>query len=137
MARLRQEQERKIRETTMKEIDQLDPKQFEQFIARLFVKMGYNVEDLPFVGDYGADLLAKRGDETVVVQCKKYSLDNPVGAPEVQKTAGALVKYKAKKAVVVTTSDFTVRAVEQARGTPVELWNRDDLLQLVMKVEQK
>lgn len=134
---LREEQERRTKQTTMDQIDQLDPKPFEAFIGNLFRKMGYTVEDLPYVGDYGADLLAKRNEETIVIQCKKNSPGNNVGAPEVQKTAGAILKYKAAKAVVVTTSDFTVRAVEQARGTPVELWNREALWQLVKEVEQK
>ena len=41
----------------------LSPEDFEAFIGNLFRK-GYQVDNLQYVGDYGADLLAKKGGET-------------------------------------------------------------------------
>src|SRR3990172_8335915 len=58
---------------------QLTPKQFEAFIGLLFQKMGYQVEDLPYVGDYGADLIASRGDERICGQVKHWSYGNTAG----------------------------------------------------------
>lgn len=108
-------------------LDGLSPHQFEDFIALLFKSMGYEVTNLPYIGDYGADLLVKRSGQTVVVQVKKYGLEHSVGAPEVQKTLGSIWKYKADRAVLVTTSTFTTQAYEQANGAPIELWDRSKL----------
>lgn len=108
-------------------LDGLSPHQFEDFLALLFKSMGYEVTNLPYIGDYGADLLVKRSGETVVVQVKKYGLEHNVGAPEVQKTLGSIWKYKASRAVLVTTSTFTTQAYEQADGAPIELWDRRKL----------
>ncbi len=38
----------------------LSPKEFEEFIARLFTKMGFQTEITPYVKDHGADIIAKR-----------------------------------------------------------------------------
>jgi hypothetical protein len=108
-------------------LDGLSPRQFEEFIGLLFKSMGYAVTNLPYIGDYGADLLVKRNGESIVVQVKKYGLGHSVGAPEIQKTLGSIWKYKASRAVLVTTSTFTSKAYEQANGAPIELWDRDKL----------
>lgn len=108
-------------------LDGLSPSQFEDFVGLLMRSMGYEVTNLPYVGDYGADLLAKRDKEIIVVQAKKYSLNNRVGAPEVQRTLGSIWKYNATRAMLVTTSRFTTESYEQAKGAPIELWDRDKL----------
>lgn len=117
--------------TIDKILSRLSPSQFEDFIGLLFKSMGYEVIDLPYVGDYGADLVAKRNGETIVVQVKKYGLGHRVGAPEVQKTLGSIWKYNANKAILVTTSTFTAKAYDQAAGAPIELWDRKKLKKML------
>jgi len=117
--------------TLDKILDGLSPHEFEDFIGLLFKSMGYEVTNFPYVGDYGADLLVKRNGKAIVVQVKKYGLENNVGAPEVQKTLGSIWKYKASEAILVTTSTFTARAYEQATGAPIELWNREKLKEML------
>jgi len=109
------------------------PRTFEKFIARLLGEMGYATELGKYVGDYGADIIARKGDDVVLVQVKRYQKGNNVGAPEVQKALGAMWKFNANKAVFVTTSDFTIQAEEQAKGAPIELWNHKTLEKLVEK----
>ena len=117
--------------TIDKILSRLSPSQFEDFIGLLFKSMGYEVIDLPYVGDYGADLVAKRNGETIVVQVKKYGSGHRVGAPEVQKTLGSIWKYNANKAILVTTSTFTAKAYDQAAGAPIELWDRKKLKKML------
>jgi len=109
------------------------PYEFEEFIAKLFRKMGYSVETTSKSKDFGADIIAKKDDETVAIQVKKNAVGNNVGAPVIQQTLGSMWKFKADKSIVITTSDFTVQAEEQARGAPVELWNRKILEGMVRK----
>lgn len=42
-------------------------------------------------------------------------------------------KYKANKAIFVTTSDYSDYAYEQARGAPIELWNYEKLCNMIEK----
>jgi len=104
---------------------------FQDFIALLFESMGYEVTKLPYVGDFGADLLANKGEDRVVVQVKKYGSGNKVGATEVQQTLGSTWKYDTRRAILVTTSTFTKQAYEQASNAPIELWDREKLKEIL------
>lgn len=101
----------------------LKPREFEKLIRELFVKIGYEASLTPYTADFGADVVARKGTDTIVIQVKKYGRGNRVGSPEVQRLLGSMFKYKANKAIFVTTSEFTDEAQEQARGAPIELWN--------------
>ncbi len=111
----------------------LSPYEFEEFVAGLFQKMGYSARKTPNTGDFGADVIATKKGETVLIEVKKYAEGNNVTPKEVQRTLGAIWKYKADKAVFVTTSDFTVRAREVESEGPIELWNKRILHQMVRK----
>lgn len=111
----------------------LSPHEFEKFIAELFRKMGYNAQVTGKPGDFGADIIARKGNETILIQVKKYAMGNNVTPEEVQRTLGAMWKHKADKAVFVTTSGFTVRAKEVEREAPIELWDKSILHQMVRK----
>jgi restriction system protein len=112
---------------------ELSPREFEKFIADLFSKMGFQTELGPGVKDFGADIIAKRGTDIILIQVKKYSFGNNVGAQEVQQALGSMWKYKANKAIIITTSDFTIQAQEQAKGAPIELWNQETLFEMIKK----
>jgi len=101
----------------------LKPREFEELVANLFIKMGYNATLSQHVGDYGVDVLAEKGPDRIAIQVKRYAPDNKVGSPDVQKVLGSMFRYNANKAILITTSDFTEAAKEQARNAPIELWN--------------
>lgn len=109
------------------------PYKFEEFIAELFMRMGYHAHTTPYSKDYGVDVLAQMGENTIAIQVKKYARGNNVGAKEVQQTLGAMWKVKAEQAIIVTTSGFTVYAREQAKGAPIELWGKTKLHEMVRK----
>jgi len=109
------------------------PQEFQRFVGELFKKMGYSVEIGKYAQDFGIDLVGKKENETIVVEVKKWQIGNNVSNEVVRSVLGAMWKAKANKAVIVTTSGFTVLALEQAKGAPVELWNGDVLRSLVEK----
>jgi low affinity Fe/Cu permease len=124
----------KIMDMDMKNrFSRLKPREFEKLIRELFVKMGYETHLTPYTADFGADIVVKRGSDTIVIQVKKYSRENRVGSPEVQRLLGSMFKYEANKAIFITTSDFTDEAREQSKGAPIELWNHTILNE---KIEQ-
>jgi restriction system protein len=99
----------------------VSPKFFENLVVELLLSMGYggNREEagatLGKSGDGGVDGVINEdrlGLDVVYVQAKRWSA--PVGRPEVQRFAGALHGFRAKKGVFITTSSFTRDAVAYA-----------------------
>jgi HJR/Mrr/RecB family endonuclease len=107
--------------------------EFEEFIAKLFRKMGYDVIVTRKTGDYGIDIIAKDKKDTIAIQVKQNKIGNNVGNTTIQQVLGAMWKVKANKAIIITTSDFTIQAKEQAKEAPVELWDLKTLKRLVQK----
>lgn len=105
----------------------LSPWQFEKLVAALLGEMGYQTQLTPKTADFGADIIAVKGGDRVVVQVKRYDYSSKVGNRPIQRLLGSMFKYKANKAIFVTTSDFTDYAYRQATGAPIELWNYNKL----------
>jgi HJR/Mrr/RecB family endonuclease len=108
---------------------------YEEVIASLFRAMGYIAKVKKKTGDYGVDVICTQNNSVIAVQVKRYSAGNNVGNRDVQRLLGAMQyrEIKANKAVLVTTSDFTVAAIEQAKENPIELWNGQQLSELLEK----
>ncbi|MFD7459304.1 MULTISPECIES: restriction endonuclease [unclassified Streptomyces] len=97
--------------------DALSPDEFEQAVAALCVRHGCSqVRVVGGAGDLGADVVALTADgRRLVIQCKRYGVENKVGSQELQRFGGTcFTVHEADVAVVVTTSDFTAPAVEYA-----------------------
>jgi len=111
-------------------LDNLSPREFEELVGELFKRMGFQVELGPYVKDFGADIIARKGENTYLVQVKKYA-NQPVGAQIVQQALGSTYKHSANRVILITTSYFTLEAKEQARKAPIELWEREDLRKMI------
>ena len=105
----------------------LSPYEFEEFIAETFRKLGYKARKTSNSGDYGVDVIANKKGEKFAIQAKRHKISNKVGSPTVRDTLGSKHKIDADKTIIVTTSYFTKPAKEQARNSPIELWNKDTL----------
>lgn len=117
----------------------LSPYEFEHFIAKLFGEMGYHTKVTPGSGDYGVDVVARKGDETIAIQAKRFTSGTRVGNRDVQMLLGAMGMkgIDANKAILITNSYFTRQAEEQARGRPIELWDKKTLHEMVVRVMLK
>ncbi|MFI1002838.1 restriction endonuclease [Streptomyces galbus] len=94
-----------------------DPYEFEEEIAALCTRDGCTgVEVVGGAGDLGADVVAWTPDgRRLVIQCKRYCDGNKVGSQDLQRFGGTcFTVHEADLAVVVTTSDFTLPALEYA-----------------------
>jgi restriction system protein len=122
------QQARRAYLTRKRDVADLSPADFERRIGALLQDMGWrNVSRTGGAGDRGVDLRAERDGQRWVVQCKLYTEKN-VPPAAVRELVGTLAIQQADRALLVTTSDYSAQAREEARGHPVELWNRDDLL---------
>lgn len=96
----------------------LDPDEFEEFVAKVFRRHGYQAEVTQKTRDGGVDITAffERGGiyYRTFFECKRYRPDRPVGAPIVRALYGAMERDRVDKGVLVTTSRFTRDAIKEA-----------------------
>ena len=108
---------------TMDQIARLTGRQFEEFLARLFARMGYRNITLTATNDQGGDLLClSPGDVRTVIQAKRWQ--GGVGNGAVQEVYAAMALYKCAAGMVVTNSTFTAAAYELAAATAVVLHDK-------------
>jgi restriction system protein len=106
----------------LEKVKAASPKFFEGLVVDLLLKMGYggSREDAGKTvgrsGDGGIDGVINEdrlGLDIVCIQAKRW--ENSVGRPIVQAFAGSLEGVRAKKGVLITTSEFTKDAEEYVR----------------------
>jgi len=105
----------------------IPPTDFEDFMAEVFRKLGYSVEQTRYSGDFGADLVVSKAGNKIAVQVKRYSADNHAGVQDVNQVLGAKAYYKCTGALIITTSDYTKPAHVLMEEAGVENWNWDRL----------
>jgi len=105
----------------------LSPRAFEEVIAEIFARQGFEVHLTKQTRDGGKDIIAlynKLGIHTkYIIECKRYT-NKPVGIELVQRLAGVRHALSANKAILATTSRFTSPAMEFAKQE-VNLWSLD------------
>lgn len=120
----------KVSASDMVEVDRLDGVSFENFVAGLLAGAGYDgVETTKASGDYGVDIVAARGGEKYVFQCKCYASN--LGVKPVQEIYSGAGMYHADVAVVVTNAHFTQNAITLADELGVLLWDREKLMDMI------
>lgn len=105
--------------------DSMSPKNFERFVAGLYEEDGYRCKLTPATGDFGADVIARQGNESICIQVKKYSAK--VGPASVREALAAKAYYECNNAAVVTNSFFTPSAKKLAGINGVQLIDREKL----------
>lgn len=114
-----QELRRSLAHGLLERIKSCSPKFFERLVVDLLVAMGYGGsrqdagQAVGHAGDDGIDGIIKEdklGLDVVYVQAKRWK--TAVGRPIVQAFAGSLEGQKAKRGVLITTSQFSKDAME-------------------------
>ncbi|HEU5062548.1 MAG TPA: restriction endonuclease [Solirubrobacterales bacterium] len=89
----------------------LSSRQFEELMAELFWRQGFEVSLTPTTGDGGVDLYliehTSLGQRLTVVECKKYARHRPVGVSAVRQLLAVVDIQRANAGLLVTTSHFT------------------------------
>lgn len=93
----------------------LSPRKFEEFVAAILEKMGYETTLMPATRDKGRDVLAKirlgTGTLLTIVQCKRHAANRPVGLEIVERFLWTIQHTdKASAGMIVTTSYFSMPA---------------------------
>lgn len=116
------------------QVDRMTGEEFEEFLACCFHNLGYAVEMTPKTGDFGADLILSKARKRTVVQAKRYQ--GKVGNSAVQEVVSAVKYYGAQDAIAITNSEFTANAHKLAQANGVQLWGREQLIDLVIRAKK-
>lgn len=101
----------------IEQVKRCSPRFFERLVVKLLVAMGYggSLEDAGQVlgrsGDGGIDGTIKEdklGLDVICIQAKRW--EGTVGRPVVQAFAGSMEGFRARKGVLITTSNFSKEA---------------------------
>ena len=112
----------------------MDGTEFEELIAKLFRKMGYDAEVTKASGDQGIDVIATKNGFKYGIQAKCYS--GQVGNSAIQEVVAGKTYYSLNKAIVVTNNFFTKSAIKLAEANGVVLWDRNILKEKLMYLNQ-
>jgi HJR/Mrr/RecB family endonuclease len=118
----------------------LSPRQFEELIAEIWDRFGFEVELTAQTRDGGRDIIAvKKSAEAnyrFLIECKRYRPDLKVGVELIRALYGVKVDEKATKAILATTSTFTADAKRFLQNHLWELDGKDheDVLAWIQRV---
>jgi len=103
-------------------VDAMTGRQFVVLLEHFFADHGYRVARLGSRADLGADLILDSGQGRTVVQVRGGT--GVVRDDAVQRAIVARNRYRARWALLVTSSHFSERAVSVASTNGVALWDR-------------
>ena len=126
---------------TIENVDGLEPRSFEIFVAALFEKQGHRVGLTPYSGDKGADVIAyPRQGETagLVIQVKQRKETGKPGSEAVDEIVAAKPFYEEKynttfQPMVITNREFTKEVRQFSRINQVQMYERKWLMQNLKK----
>jgi hypothetical protein len=112
----------------------LSPRGFEEFMASLFQRLGYDVELTKSTRDGGVDLICLHSVHGIpfrlAVEVKRYKEDRPITVEMVRSFVGANKQFEADKLVYVTTSSYTAPAMSFADNYASQLLHLKDYEQI-------
>lgn len=128
-----------LRDHTLREqttdIDDLDPDAFEDYVARLWERRGWETAVTTGTRDRGVDVRARRDwpyTETEAIQAKKYS-NTTLRSHEVQQYAALRKQEDVDKVVIVSAGDVTDPARDRADELGVKIVDRDRLTEMGLR----
>jgi restriction system protein len=93
-------------------VDTMSGVEFERYVAHLLPSQGYRYVELTEYFDYGIDIMAEKDGVIWGIQVKRYS--SPVGVDAVREVVTALSHYECDRAMVITSSSFSLSAQKLA-----------------------
>lgn len=117
------------------EVDKMSGQDFENFLCSLFSKLGYKVQHTGHTGDLGSDLIIEMGGARIAVQAKRYQEN--VGPDAVREVNTVIKPRNCTSGWVVTNSHFTEEAKELARANNIILWDREELINNILKSKEQ
>src|SRR5215207_2569447 len=113
----------------------MDAAEFEAEVSELLRDLGYTVRPAPQSGLHDVDLLLETTSRKVAVQLKRWKA--PVGDRSVYALFTGRIHYATDEAWLITTSEFTRKAVKLAETTGVRLVDGIELAEWLERREER
>lgn len=109
----------------------MKPKDFEEYIADLFSRLGFKTQAVGRSHDGGIDVIAEKDGIKHYIQCKKH-ITSQVTVHDVRDFYGALADKLTKgNGYFITTNKFTLEAEKFAEDKPIELIDGSKLIEYI------
>ena len=112
------------------DIDNMTFDEFEFYVKEMFNAKGYNstlTEKVP--SEFGADVIAIKGDEVIAIQCKHSRVGVKIDKQAImQLHSEAKDYYKTTKLIAITNSYFNTNAINLAEVHNVDIVDRSNIL---------
>jgi len=106
-------------------------KEFEDYIADLFSKLGYKTEVVGGLYDEGIDVIAEKDSIKHYIQCKRF-VARTVAVGAIRDFYGAIIDHLANgKGYFITTNKFTLEAEKFTEDKPIELIDGYKLIEYI------
>lgn len=112
---------------------EMDWKDFELLVGEIFRIQGYSVVETGGGADGGIDLILKKDNELILVQCKQWRAYK-VSVNVVRELLGVMVTKGAAGGFVVTSGIFTAEAQSFAKGQNIDLIDGIRLTAMIEKI---
>jgi restriction system protein len=122
-------------EVSLATIRALPQRRFEQFVAEAFQNQGYSVSETGSAGDCGVDFILRRGNEKVLIQCRRWRSETIDIAP-VRGLYDVIAAEHASGCAVLTTGGYSSEAFRFAAGKPVRLIAGPELEKMLRGVKR-
>ena len=134
-----QRSERRLqRRSILEELISFSPYEFERLIADVFSSRGMSAQAVGGAADNGIDVKIWDGSGKfwAIAQCKRYAIDNKIGASQIRDFAGAFMLSNVEKGFFFTTSTYTRHAKRTARGYPwLKLYDGDSFVKYIEELK--
>jgi restriction system protein len=115
------------RSVSQSSLDNMSWQDFEYLVGEYFRRRQFNVEETNSGADGGVDLIATKGMEKYLIQCKHWKAYK-VGVNVVRELLGVMVGVGATGGFVVTSGEFTKDAIDFAKANNILILDGKELL---------
>ncbi len=120
---------------SVKLIQELEWKRFEELSVAYYREKGIKAETTPLGADGGIDIKLYQDDSgrpTTIIQCKSWA--SQVGVKQIREFLGVMTHEKIAKGFYMTSSGYTNDAFEIAKSNKITLINGEMLLMMVQRL---
>lgn len=107
--------------------------EFHELITEFFIKNGFAVDPVPTALGDGVDLMLRKNGKLFVAQHRHWR-EMRVGVPMVREQYSVMQAARANGVYVITTGEFTYKAIQYAEDKNISLIDGSKLRRLVNKV---
>lgn len=119
-----------------KHIDNMNGREFEQFVFELLQRCGYKSTMLtPATRDGGYDLSYRDKKGKVLVECKHYN--SVIPSDFIHKLISVCVCNNVERGLFITTSSYSkdcLDIIRKCKAVKIEVWDKNDILGLCEQI---